>query len=328
MSKCVEKLPHRTDKCNSANGLQVFLEDNGKYTGFCFSCGTHVPDPYGDKPVGYAPKVHVKTKEEIEEELREIRDEFACFNIAERKLKKDYLSYFGVKIGVSEEDGITPRSAYFPYTLKGDLVAYKARLLEEKRMWSIGSQKGCDFFGWEQAKLTGNKKLFITEGEFDAVALFQIMKEHNKGTAYADINPAVVSLSNGASGAVKQIQDHLPDIRKLFKEVVLVFDTDEPGKKAASDVVRIVPDAIVATLPGKDANDCLVNGRSKAAYNACQFQAAKPKNTRIVSGRSLHEEAKKPPKYGVSWPWKHITEATRGIRTGETIYIGAGQKQG
>jgi len=30
----------------------------------------------------------------------------------------------------------------------------------------------------------------------------------------------------------------------------------------------------------------------------------------------------------VSWPWEHITTATRGIRLGETIYIGAGQKQG
>jgi twinkle protein len=30
----------------------------------------------------------------------------------------------------------------------------------------------------------------------------------------------------------------------------------------------------------------------------------------------------------VSWPWEHITKATRGIRLGETIYIGAGQKQG
>jgi twinkle protein len=42
----------------------------------------------------------------------------------------------------------------------------------------------------------------------------------------------------------------------------------------------------------------------------------------------LHEAGKEPAVYGASWPWKHITEATRGIRLGETIYIGAGQKQG
>jgi twinkle protein len=78
----------------------------------------------------------------------------------------------------------------------------------------------------------------------------------------------------------------------------------------------------------KDVNECLIAGRGKAAYAATQFNAAKPKNTRFVSGDSLHEIAKKPPEFGFSWPWKHITNATRGIRLGETIYIGAGQKQG
>ena len=48
----------------------------------------------------------------------------------------------------------------------------------------------------------------------------------------------------------------------------------------------------------------------------------------MISGDTLHEAAKVPPKFGLSWPWKHITKATRGIRFGETIYIGAGQKQG
>jgi twinkle protein len=114
----------------------------------------------------------------------------------------------------------------------------------------------------------------------------------------------------------------------VFKEIVLVFDNDKPGADAVQNVLKIIPDALVATLPAKDANECLVQGRAKAAYNACQFNAQKPKNTRLVSGNELHDKAREPPKYGVSWPWKHITEATRGIRFGETIYIGAGQKQG
>lgn len=84
----------------------------------------------------------------------------------------------------------------------------------------------------------------------------------------------------------------------------------------------------MASLPSKDVNDCLLEGRSKACYSACVFNAQKPKNTRLISGNDLHEKAKEPAKYGVSWPWEHITKATRGIRTGETIYIGAGQKQG
>lgn len=327
-SKCVEKLPHRTDKCNSGDGLQVFLNDDGGYSGYCFACGTHVPNPYGDKPEGHKPKVRIKTREEIEEEIREIRDEYSCHELPDRKLKREYLAHFDIRIGVSELDGTTPVSHYYPYTKDGEVVGYKVRIIDGKKFFGLGDQKDVDLFGWQQAIGAGAKRLFVTEGELDAVSLFQIMKESNKGTPYAAFNPAIVSLPHGSSGAAKDLMKALPSIRKHFKEIALVFDMDEPGRKAALEVVKLIPDAFVVELPAKDANECIMQGRNKAAYNACTFNAVKPKNTRLVSGNELHEAAKKPPEYGVAWPWKHITKATRGIRLGETIYIGAGQKQG
>lgn len=305
----------------------MFHKEDGGYDGYCFSCGTHVPHPYHDKPEGYKPQVFIKSKEQIEQEIAEIAD-YQVVDLPARKLRKESLNHFGIKIGVSETDGVTPVSHYYPYYRNEQLIGYKVRLIETKRMWAIGTTKLSDLFGWPQAVAAGGKKLFITEGELDAVALFQIFKDHNKGTQYADFNPSVVSLSNGAGGASKELVRLLPEIRKVFKEIVLVFDMDDVGKKAAEDVARLIPDVLIATLPAKDANDCLIQGRSKACYNAVQFNSQKPKNTRLVSGDDLHESAKEPPKYGVSWPWKHITEATRGIRLGETIYIGAGQKQG
>lgn len=326
-SHCVEKLPHHTDKCNSKNGLQVFQKEDGTYDGYCFSCGTVVPNPYHDHPVGYKPIKVAKSPEEIEREINEIAAYAVC-GLPERHLRKESLAHFGIRIGVSETDGVTPTSHYYPYYVGETLKGWKVRLIEDKRMWSVGDIKGVDLFGWKQAVNTGGKRLFITEGELDAVALFQIFKDHNKGTPYADFNPAIVSISNGASGAAKQLGACIGEIRKVFKEIVLVFDMDDAGKKAADEVVRIIPDAMVAALPAKDANDCLIQGRSKACYNACQFNAQKPKNTRLVLGDDLHEKAKQPPVYGLSWPWRHVTEATRGIRLGETIYIGAGQKQG
>jgi twinkle protein len=271
--------------------------------------------------------VPFKSPEQIEQEIKEI-GEYKTVDLPDRKLKKQYLEYFGVRIGLNEEDGITPHSHYYPYYKNGELVAYKCRIIENKKMWAVGSTKDVDLFGWNQAINAGGKKLFVTEGELDAIALFQIMKEQNKGTQYADLNPAIVSLTHGAGGASKQLSKFLPEIRKHFKEIILVFDMDEPGKLAVESVLKIIPDALVASLPEKDANDCLIAGKSKACYNACQFNAQKPKNTRLVSGNDLHEKAKEPPKYGVTWPWKHITNSTRGIRLGETIYIGAGQKQG
>jgi len=319
MSKgiCVEKL----------GSVQIFLKEDGSYDGYDFALGKYIPNPYHDKPAGFKPVRIIKTPEQIAEEIEEI-SLYATHALPDRKLRKESLEYFGIKIGVSEQDGVTPVSHYYPYTKDGELVGYKVRLIEDKRMWSVGNQKDVDLFGWTKAIQAGGKKLFITEGEPDAVALYQIFKDHNKGTPYADLSPAIVSLAHGSASAARDLGKAIGDIRKVFKEIILVFDMDGPGKKAAEEVLRIIPDAMVATLPAKDANDCLIEGRSKACYNACQFNAQKPKNTRLVSGSDLHEVAKVPPTFGVSWPWKHITDATRGIRLGETIYIGAGQKQG
>lgn len=327
ISKCVEKLPHRTDKCNSNNGLQVFLKDDGTYDGYCFACGTHVSNPYNDKPEGYKPNVFKKSPEDIRAELDEVGGYRSCA-LPDRKLKQSSLDYYSVKIGFSEMDGETPVSHYYPYRKNGELVGYKVRLIEPKGFWAIGSTKDTEFFGWQEAIQTGGKKLFITEGEVDAMSLFQIFKDANAGTQWADMNPAVVSLTNGASSASKQIGQMLPQIRQYFKEIVLVFDTDEAGKKAAEAVLKIVPDALVAVFPFKDVNEALVQGRGKVVWQACQFNAVKPKNTRLVAAFDLHDKAKVQAEFGASWPWRHITEATRGIRLGETIYIGAGQKQG
>jgi twinkle protein len=325
MSKCVEKLPH---SCGSRDGLQVFLQDDGSYDGYCFACGKHVADPYEDKPNGYKPNVIVKSPEDVEREILEI-GRYRTLPILDRKLRKDSLDYFLVKTAVDETDGETVRGVYFPYFKEGELRGYKARLLEPKRFWAVGTTKDVDFFGWQQAVATGGKKLFITEGEFDALALFQIFKDQNRGTQYADLNPAIVSLVNGAGSAPHFLVKQLSKIKEAgFKEIILVFDSDAVGKAAAQEVAKLIPEVLIANLPLKDANECLIEGRGKACYAACQFNASRPKNTRFVSGNDLHETAKQPPKFGVSWPWRHITNATRGIRLGETIYIGAGQKQG
>jgi twinkle protein len=323
MTKCVQKIKH---SCGS-HALQVFEKEGGGYDGFCFACATYVPNPYNDKPPDYSPPVFRKSPEQIQKEIEEVAD-YPSTDLPTRRLKASTLSYFNVKVGVSEVDGKTPETAYFPYYKDDELIGYKVRLLEPKKMWALGTTKEATFFGWQQAVIAGGKKLFITEGEFDAMALFQIVKQHNAGGAYADLNPAVVSLSNGAGGAVKQLSVMLPEIRKHFKEVVLVFDTDKPGKDAVEKVLRICPDAVVANIPGKDVNECLIEGRVKAVYNAVVFNAAKPKNTRLVYVDTVVEDARKEAEWGFSYPYPALTDLTRGQRLGETVYWGAGVKMG
>jgi twinkle protein len=320
---CVEKLPH---ECGSSDALQVF-EENGKFSGFCFACSTYVPDPYRDKPQGYKPPKITKTQEEIDAELSDI-ESLPFVDLASRKLSKASLEYFGIRVALSEIDGSSPVAVYFPAYSETKLTGYKARLLEPKRFWAVGTIKGCDLFGWQQALNVGGKKLFITEGEFDAVALYEALVDYSAGSKWEQYKPAVVSLTNGSSGAVKNIQHHLQDIKANWQEIILVFDQDEPGQKAVKDVLQILPHAKAAKLPSKDPNQCLLDGRKRGLAEAVLFRSDAPKNTRIVKGSDLHEAARQPVKAGLSWPWKWLTKTTRGIRFGETVYIGAGVKMG
>src|SRR3546814_19883421 len=67
---------------------------------------------------------------------------------------------------------------------------------------------------------------------------------------------------------------------------------------------------------------------SSDVWRAVQFAAEKQKNTRIVMGSSLREAATVRPEMGIEWPWPGLTKITRGIRRGETYYLGAGVKMG
>jgi twinkle protein len=323
---CIEKLPH--EKCGSGDGLQVFEED-GVYTGYCFACGTYIPYPYWDKPADYKPKTFNRSDEEIEEDLTEIRDRWGVLDLPERALMWPYLDYFNVKVGVSQADGETPESVAFPYGDNG----YKMRLLDHKKMWFLGTRPDeldpTRLFGWQQAVDNGGRKLFITEGEFDAVALFQTLKEQAIGTDYEHINPAVVSIPDGAGSAVKTLSVLLKHIHHHFKEVALVFDMDDAGREAAEDVIKkVCPQWTVAQLPAKDVNACLLEGRERACKSAVLFKASSPKNTRILLGSQFTEQAMAKPEMGKPWPWEGLTEATRGRRRGETLYFGAGVKMG
>ena len=325
MSSCLAKLPHT---CGSSDGLQVFLKEGGRLDGYCFACSTFVDDPLNGGGVKDIPKEsrRAKTEEEILAEMSEI-DKLGVVDLPDRRLRGETMAKFGIKVGFSERDGKTPNIVFFPYTEGGKVVKYKVRLLDPKKMWSVGVSNNVDLFGWEEAIASGAKKLVITEGEFDVVALRKML-EMGAGSDYQQYIPAICSLPNGAGNAKRDLTRLMPKIKRHFKDISLCFDHDDAGKKAEDDCCLLFPEAKVITLPGKDANDCLKDGKAKAVYKAVSFNAEKPKNTRLVWGHELHEKGKEAPEWGLSWPWDAMTKKTRGIRYGETIYLAAGEKMG
>lgn len=319
----IEHIGHK--ECGSSDGLAVYTDDHKSFNGYCWACGDTVRNPYGDNP----PKKTKITKSP--EQIKAEMDEIASFPVRDldvRKLRKESLEYFGVTIGMSEADGATPAFAHFPYRKNGTVTGWKVRLLDPKKMWSVGDLKGVQAFGWQEALAAGGRKLFITEGEFDAVALYQALKDKQRGTQWEHTNPSVISLPHGSTNAGRFATDNLSEIRANWKEVILVFDQDEPGQDAVRAFTQVFPSAQSVTLPEKDANSCLLAGKSRSLADAVLFRAAAPKNTRIVNANSLFEAGRQQAEWGLSWPWEGMTKLTKGIRFGETYYLGAGVKMG
>lgn len=324
--QCLDKIAH---SCGTNGGLQVFAREDGGVDGYCFSCEEYVRHPYGEEKLAKSipkSKRTKKTQAEISAELRAI-GKLKTFDLPDRQLNKAALSYFKIKIGLDTSDGKTPKLHFYPYTSGGKVTKCKVRVVDTKAMWSIGDSDDLDLFGWEQALKLGSKRLIIVEGELDAAALQWILVTFNK-KEYEDNVPAVVSLINGASSAGKNLARLAPKIRKHFKEVSFCFDDDEAGHKATEAACKVMPEATVVSLPCKDANDCIMQGRAKSAFKATMFNAAKPKNSRLIWLDEVYEEAKEQAEFGASWPWDNVTKQTRGIRKGETYYFGAGPKMG
>ncbi|RLF63169.1 MAG: hypothetical protein DRN30_06925 [Thermoplasmata archaeon] len=279
-------------------------------------------------PADYKPVVITKTPEEIARELYETY-ELPVIDVPIRGFHASSLLHYGARVGLSESDGETPRVIYFPYTRNGELVGYKAKLLNPKQNWAVGTQKDVDPFGWDLALASDSPKLIITEGEADAVALYQMIVASNKGGMYEHLIPAVISIGHGAKGAVKDLMRVQHVAEHHFKEIILAFDMDEAGQNAAHSVVKeVFGDAKIAKLPLNDPNACLLEGRSKGCVKAVLWDSVVPKNTRIIRGSSLSQLACTKPTFGMPYPWEGLTALTRGRRRGETIYIGAGVKMG
>ncbi len=307
----------------------MFARDDGGVDGYCYSCGTYVRHPYGEeksyKDIPKAQRTGL-TPEEVAEKIEFIHT-LGAVDLKDRRLRKDALEYYGIKIGFSESDGKTVAFHHYPYKLDGEFKAYKTRLVEGKRMWSTGDQSEVDLFGWEQAIQSGADRLIIVEGELDAPALRSIILRYQEDK-YKDFTPAICSLPHGAASAYKDLSRLASKIRKYFKQVDFCFDNDEAGNKATEECMKVFPIARVISLPEKDANDCILNGCTKAAFKATMFKAKTPKNTRLVWGAEVHEAAKIPAEWGLSFPWDGLTQITRGLRFGETYYIAAGEKMG
>lgn len=203
------------------------------------------------------------------------------------------------------------------YFKDGKLVAQHMRGPNKQFHW-VGSPRGCELYG-QHLWGGGGKKLVITEGEVDCLSVAQMQ----------DCKWPVVSLPNGAAGAVRDIKANLEFVNS-FQEVIIMFDMDEPGREAAKAVADILPPgkAKIASLPYKDANECLVKGNSKAIvdaiWNATMYSPDEILHISSITERQIDAVSCK------VWPFpfKNLTKFLTGQRSGEITLHASGTGSG
>jgi twinkle protein len=295
-------------KCSSSDAFSYKDED---VFGFCFSCGKSSPvDPNQQ----YTPQ----TKENYSMHTMEEIAGYASRGFKERAITKTVAEFFGVKVSYAEDGSIS--SHFYPYYHGQNIVAYKERKLP-KTFVTHGDWKKAGLFG--QHLFPSGKRLVITEGELDALSVAQC--NYDK---YQKFYP-VVSLASASQ--TKALLEHREWLRS-FDEIVLMFDQDEPGKKAVDEAARIIGfDKVkVAKLPAKDPSDVLVQHGS-AALLSCIFDAQSYNPAGIIKGEQVWEQLKlKQSIVSVPYPpcLKGLNDKLKGMRMGEIALFTSGTGSG
>ena len=322
MSKIVGDMPcpecRKNGRDRTGNHLILF-EDGGAH---CNRCGYSEPsttEPRGPVP-SQEPQSYSKHKAVDVSEFAS----YPSTDLEGRGISARTCEYFGVVSELSETDGSTVTGTLFPIYNNHSLdkpTAFKKRT-PDKSFAIYGSEKTPALFG--QNKAPQSKTLYITEGEIDALTVYQCLKEL-AGAGYEHMHPAVVSIPNGAAGAGRAIADNLKFIN-TYDKIVIAFDNDEPGQKATDEVCRLIGSkAHVAKLGSfKDANEMYVNGRGKDLKASLVFNAEKYMPAGIATVSDLIDEACSMPEYGLSYPWPSLTDLTYGLHEGQLIGIAAG----
>lgn len=290
-------------KCGSSDACGVF-DDGHRY---CYSCCTYFKPSDGD-----GEQVSVE-KKKVSKECIPLGD-LNITNLNARKINQDTCSKFKYMTG--EYKGSHCQVANY-YDDNGNIVGQKLRFPDKS--FAVLGKISNRLFG---SQLWANgKKIIITEGEIDCLTVSQL--QGNKWP--------VVSIPNGAQAAKKAIEANLEYLDK-FDEVILMFDMDEPGRKACEDCAKVLPagKAFIANLPLKDPNECLLNGKGSEVLQA--IWNAKPyRPDGIVSGADLYEKCVTDIddlKDSVEYPWKALQEKTKGARHGELYVFTSGSGMG
>lgn len=274
--------------CGSSDANALYTDGHH----YCFSCETYT------LPEG--------------EEVEQVDDNFTTGHVQalnKRGISADTCRFWDYRIG--QYNGQPVQIANYKDNT-GKAVGQKLRF-QNKDFIYLGD-KSAGLYGQHLWRSSG-KMVVITEGEIDALSVSQ---------AFQNRWP-VVSLPHGSSSAKRSISKALEWLEQ-FETVVICFDQDEQGQKAAQEAALLLTPgkAKIATLPLKDANEMLVAKQQSQLLDAI-WGAKSFRPDGIVDGSELWElVSTKPENDSISYPYEGLNQKTLGLRRGEIVTVTAG----
>ena len=287
--------------CGSSDGMS--LNDDG-WT-HCFVCEARTAPQSDAHPLTHR-EVHVEAKK------LDMPDNINYRTLIERGISSDTATAYKCW-----KDNLGHYHFYYTDST-GTIVAGKHR--DDQKRFTIGGDWPSAVLYGQNLFSKGGKFVTIVEGEFDAMAAYQML-----GSKYP-----VVSIRNGASSAAKDIRKNYEWVDS-FDNVVICFDSDEAGQKAASQVAEIIGNKakVFKHLDGmKDACDYLQQKKMKE-FSDKWWSSEQHVPDGIIVGSSLYEDVMKPlAPADCEYPFAGVNDLTYGIRKGELVTITAGSGLG
>lgn len=273
------------EDCGSSDAKVIYADGHSH----CFSCQKTI-----------FPKV--------KEDFISIKDEevYTYEYLPLRSIDKSTLQFYDAKTKINSEG--KPVAIGFKYP-NG---SYKVRTLDKKSFYSEGDISKAGLYGRDKFSAGSHKYVTITEGELDALSLYQVLKT------------PVVSVHSASSARGDAAVDR--SWLNSFERIYLCFDADEAGRRAAAEVAKLfdfnkIYDVKLTKL--KDANEYLQKGESDELRNVW-WNAKKYLPENVISSFSEFKKIlEEPTKQGIDYPFPTLNYMTYGIRTGESVLITA-----
>jgi len=235
--------------CGSSDAFKYWTED---YNGYCHACASKYPQHKGQLH-SWAEDTY-PTKKGTDAIMsftpKAIKPETPGGGnwVEMRGIKPLTMEKFSVKTYEDRQEYVYPSGGI------------KVRRLDEKAFYAKNNFKGDELFGMNLFPAGSAKKVTVTEGELDALSIYQMMD-------HRFINP-VVSLPSATPS--KKLWEKCADWLNSFDQIILSVDKDDAGDAVAARMAKMFPNKVYRVDHGdyKDANDYLKAGKQKEFMSA------------------------------------------------------------